>query len=59
MRALTLSMLLVVHTIAVECVRVLGVPEAEGVVRFGLVHYHSPDDVDVDRILQALADLRP
>jgi selenocysteine lyase/cysteine desulfurase len=45
------------HNYAVECVRSLGVSEAEGVVRFGLVHYHSSDDID--RILQALADLRP
>lgn len=42
---------------AVECVRALGLPEHDGVIRFGFVHYHSAEDVD--RVLQALADLRP
>jgi cysteine desulfurase family protein (TIGR01976 family) len=42
---------------AVECARALELPPSEGAVRFGLVHYHGDDDVD--RILEALADLRP
>ncbi|MBC3840328.1 aminotransferase class V-fold PLP-dependent enzyme [Streptacidiphilus sp. 4-A2] len=42
---------------ATECARTLGLSPAEGAVRFGLVHYHG--DEDVDRILEALADLRP
>ncbi|WP_137981812.1 cysteine desulfurase-like protein [Streptomyces violaceusniger] len=45
------------HNYALECAQALHLPRAEGAVRFGLVHYHSDDDVD--RILQALADLRP
>jgi len=40
-----------------ECAQALGLPASEGAVRFGLVHYHGADDVD--RILEALADLRP
>jgi selenocysteine lyase/cysteine desulfurase len=42
---------------ATECARALGLHPSEGAVRFGLVHYHGDDDVD--RILEALADLRP
>ena len=42
---------------AVECARTLELPPSEGAVRFGLVHYHGDDDVD--RILEALAELRP
>ena len=42
---------------AAECARALELPPSEGAVRFGLVHYHGDDDVD--RILEALADLRP
>jgi selenocysteine lyase/cysteine desulfurase len=41
---------------AIECLRALGIPEAEGVVRFGFVYYH--DDEDVDRLTAALAALR-
>ena len=41
---------------AIECLRALGIPEAEGVVRFGFVYYH--DDEDVDRVTAALAALR-
>ncbi|QMU76818.1 aminotransferase class V-fold PLP-dependent enzyme [Streptacidiphilus sp. PB12-B1b] len=42
---------------ATECAKALGLPPSEGAVRFGLVHYHGDDDVD--RILEALDDLRP
>lgn len=41
---------------AIECLRALGISEAEGVVRFGFVYYH--DDEDVDRLTAALAALR-
>jgi selenocysteine lyase/cysteine desulfurase len=45
------------HNYAVECAQALNLPKGQGAVRFGLAHYHSDDDID--RILQALADLRP
>ncbi|MGW4210267.1 aminotransferase class V-fold PLP-dependent enzyme [Lentzea sp. NPDC004789] len=45
------------HNYALKCAQALNLSRAEGAVRFGLVHYHSADDVD--RIPQALADPRP
>ena len=44
------------HYYAIEPLRALGLLEAGGAVRIGFVHYHGPDDVD--RVLEALADLR-
>ena len=41
---------------AIECLRALGIPETEGVVRFGFVYYHN--DEDVERLTAALAELR-
>ena len=44
------------HYYAIEPMRALGLLDAGGAVRIGFVHYHGPDDVD--RVLEALADLR-
>lgn len=41
------------HNNAVETVGALGVPQSEGLVRAGFVHYHSVEDVD--RTFEALA----
>ena len=43
------------HYYAVEPMRALGLLDDGGAVRIGFVHYHGADDVD--RVLQALADL--
>lgn len=43
------------HYYAVEPMRVLGLLDWGGAVRIGFVHYHGAEDVD--RVLQALADL--
>ncbi|MPZ71910.1 MAG: cysteine desulfurase-like protein [Nitriliruptorales bacterium] len=43
------------HYYAVEPMRVLGLLDWGGAVRIGFVHYHGNEDVD--RVLQALADL--
>jgi cysteine desulfurase family protein (TIGR01976 family) len=40
------------HNFALEIVRSLGIDEDEGVVRIGLAHYNTPDEVD--RIVGAL-----
>ncbi len=44
------------HYYAIEPMRVLGLLDWGGAVRIGFVHYHGEDDVD--RVLEALADLR-
>jgi len=44
------------HYYAIEPMRALGLLDAGGAVRIGFVHYHGADDVD--RVLEALADLR-
>lgn len=44
------------HYYAIEPMRVLGLLDWGGAVRIGFVHYHGIDDVD--RVLEALADLR-
>jgi cysteine desulfurase family protein (TIGR01976 family) len=41
------------HNFALEIVRQLGIDEAEGVVRIGLAHYNTTEEVD--RVLTALA----
>jgi cysteine desulfurase family protein (TIGR01976 family) len=41
------------HNFALEIVRSLGIDEEEGVVRIGLAHYNTQQEVD--RVLQALA----
>ncbi|MDQ3028528.1 MAG: cysteine desulfurase-like protein [Actinomycetota bacterium] len=43
------------HYYALEPMRALGLLDAGGAVRIGFVHYHGAEDVD--RVLQALADL--
>ena len=43
------------HYYAIEPMRVLGLLDWGGAVRIGFVHYHGDDDVD--RVVQALADL--
>ena len=43
------------HYYAIEPMRVLGLLDWGGAVRIGFVHYHGTEDVD--RVLQALADL--
>jgi cysteine desulfurase family protein (TIGR01976 family) len=43
------------HYYAIEPMRALGLLDGGGAVRIGFVHYHGVDDVD--RVLQALADL--
>ena len=43
------------HYYAIEPMRVLGLLDWGGAVRIGFVHYHG--DEDVDRVVQALADL--
>jgi cysteine desulfurase family protein (TIGR01976 family) len=44
------------HYYALEPMRALGLLDHGGAVRVGFAHYHSP--ADVDRVLEALADLR-
>jgi cysteine desulfurase family protein (TIGR01976 family) len=44
------------HYYAIEPMRALGLLDQGGAVRVGFVHYHGVDDVD--RVLEALADLR-
>jgi len=34
------------HNYALEIVRQLGIPESEGVLRIGIVHYNTPEEVD-------------
>jgi cysteine desulfurase family protein (TIGR01976 family) len=34
------------HNYALEIVRQLGIPENEGVVRIGMVHYNTPEEID-------------
>jgi selenocysteine lyase/cysteine desulfurase len=43
------------HYYALEPMRALGLLRDGGAVRIGFVHYHGA--TDVDRVLQALADL--
>lgn len=43
------------HYYAIEPMAALGLLDAGGAVRIGFVHYHDEDDVD--RVLEALADL--
>ena len=43
------------HNYALEIVRQLGIDEAQGVVRIGMVHYNTPDEVD--QTLNALEDV--
>lgn len=45
------------HYYAVEPMRALGLLDRGGAVRVGFAHYHGP--ADVDRVLEALAELRP
>ncbi|CAN5176477.1 cysteine desulfurase-like protein [soil metagenome] len=45
------------HYYAVEPMRALGLLDHGGAVRVGFAHYHGP--ADVDRVLEALAELRP
>jgi cysteine desulfurase family protein (TIGR01976 family) len=45
------------HYYAIEPLRALGLLDAAGAVRIGFVHYHGASDVD--RVLEALADLKP
>jgi cysteine desulfurase family protein (TIGR01976 family) len=35
------------HNYALEIVRQLGIPEAEGVIRIGMAHYNTPEEVDL------------
>ncbi|MBW3601418.1 MAG: cysteine desulfurase-like protein [Actinobacteria bacterium] len=45
------------HYYAVEPMRALGLLQGGGAVRIGFAHYHGP--ADVDRVLEALGELRP
>ena len=44
------------HNYALEIVRALGISEDEGVVRIGIAHYNTADEVDA--VLGAIADMR-
>jgi cysteine desulfurase family protein (TIGR01976 family) len=43
------------HNYALEIVRSLGIPESEGVVRIGMAHYNTPDEVEA--VIAALEDV--
>ena len=43
------------HNFALEVVRQLGIDEHEGVVRIGMAHYNTPEEID--RVLEALTAL--